>query len=297
MKQEPQDMVVKNLNLGLYPEREGALRIDKLQIPNVRTWTDITATTTYANKNLFLHNLTFDEGHHFQTVNIDLSKASGGKLTLEVKGSVGKGGTIEGNVGLSTTKSSFQTETKVSASDISLGQLSEYFGRPAGALAGDVKNFQMDWKGTLDEPRSWEGTITAEIDNVRQNGIALDRVGLDVVANNGTATVRQAQIDRGTNHVRLEGTVQLPKTTAGFRRTPGDLKLKVDAPNLQEITAFLPTPVTGSLQANGTIKTDNSIARLELTAQGDLIGYDKAAVKSLTREDFRDQKIAGDGCD
>ena len=291
MKQEPQDMVVKNLNLGLYPDREGALRIDKLQIPNVRTWTDITATTTYANKNLFLHNLTFDEGHHFQTVNIDLSKASGGKLTLEVKGSVGKGGTIEGNVGLSTTKSSFQTETKVSASDISLGQLSEYFGRPAGALGGDVKNFQMDWKGTLDEPRSWEGTITAEIDNVRQNGIALDRVGLDVVANNGTATVRQAQIDRGTNHVRLEGTVQLPKTTAGFRRTPGDLKLKIDAPNLQEITAFLPTPVTGSLQANGTIKTDNSIARLELTAQGDLIGYDKAAVKSLSAKISATKKL------
>ena len=93
---QPQDTVVRNFNVGLYPDREGALRIDKLEIPNVHNWTDITATTTYANKNLFLHNLTLDEGHHFQTVNIDLSKARGGKLGLEVKGSVGEGGKIEG---------------------------------------------------------------------------------------------------------------------------------------------------------------------------------------------------------
>ena len=47
----------------------------------------------------------------FQTVNIDLSEAGGGKLTVEVKGSVGEGGTIEGNVGLSANKSSFHTTT------------------------------------------------------------------------------------------------------------------------------------------------------------------------------------------
>ena len=288
---QPQDTVVRNFNVGLYPDREGALRIDKLQLPNIHDWTDITATTTYANKNLFLHNLTLDEGHHFQTVNIDLSKAKGGKLGLEIKGSVGEGGKIEGTAGLSTTKSSFETTTKVNASGISLGQLSEYFGRPAGALAGDVKNFQMDWKGALDQPQSWRGTIAAQVDNVRQNGLALGHVGLDVVADKGTATVREARIDRGTNHVQLRGTVQLPKRTEGFRRTPGDLQLTVDAPDLKELTAFLPTPATGSLQANGTIKTDNSIARLELTAQGDLIGYDKAAVKTLSAKISATKKL------
>jgi len=287
---QPQDTVVRNFNLGLYPDREGALRIDKLQIPNVHSWNDISATTTYANKNLFLHNLTFDEGHHFQTVNIDLSKAGGGKLALEVKGSVGAG-EIEGNVGLSTTKSSFETETKVKASGISLGQLSEYFGRPAGALAGDVNNFQMDWHGTLDEPQSWRGTIAAQIDNVRQSGIALDHVGLNVVAENGTATVREARIDRGLNHVRFDGTVQLPKTTEGFRRTPGDLRLTVDAPNLKELTAFLPTPVTGSLQANGRIRTENSIAYLELTAQGNLLGFGQAAAKTLSAKISATKKL------
>ncbi|MBA2435404.1 MAG: translocation/assembly module TamB domain-containing protein [Chthoniobacterales bacterium] len=287
---QPKDTVVRNFNLGLYPDKEGALRIDKLQIPNVHDWTDITATTTYANKNLFLKNLTFDQGHHFQTVNIDVSKARGGKLELQVSGAVGEG-KIEGNVGLSTTKSSFKTKTKVNASDISLGQLSEYFGQPAGALAGHVKNFKMDWQGALDSPETWAGTIAAEVDNVQQGGIKLDHVGLDVVADKGTATVREARIDRGTNHVSLKGTVQLPKTTEGFRRTPGDLKLTVDAPNLQELTAFMNPPMTGSLQATGTIKTDQSIARLNLDAKGDLIGYDKAAVNSLTAKISATKKL------
>ncbi len=149
----------------------------------------------------------------------------------------------------------------------------------------------MDWQGTLDAPQTWAGTITAQIDNVKQNGIVLDHVGLDVVADKGTATVREARIDRGTNHVQLSGTVQLPKTTEGFRRTPGDLKLTVDAPNLQELTAFMSPPMTGSLQANGTIKTDQSIARVELTAQGDLIGFDKAAVKSLSAKISATKKL------
>ena len=222
LRGQPKDTVVRNFNIGLYPEKEGALRIDRLQIPNVHDWSDITATTTYANKNLFLHNLTLDEGHHFQTVNIDLSKAGGGKLAVEVKGSVGEGGTIEGNVGLSATKSFFDATTKVSASDISLGRLSEYFGRPAGALTGDVKDFKMDWQGALDAPQSWQGTVTANINNVRQGGIALDHLGLDVVADKGTATVREARIDRGTNHLTLDGTDTVAENERGLSpRTAG----------------------------------------------------------------------------
>ncbi len=287
---QPEETVVRNFNIGLYPDREGALRIDKLQIPNVHSWSEITATTTYAHKNLFLRNLTLDEGHHFQTVNIDASKAGGGKLTLQIAGVLG-GGKLEGNVGLNTTESSFETTTKVSASGISLGGLSEYFGRPAGALAGDVKDFEMDWRGTLDQPQTWNGTITAQVDKVRQSGIALDHVELDVAAANSTATVRTARADAGTNHVRIDGTVQLPKTMEGFRRVPGNLQLVVDAPDLKQLTAFLPQPATGSLRANGTITTDQSMARVELTAKGDLIGFDKAAVKTLTAKISATKKL------
>ena len=149
----------------------------------------------------------------------------------------------------------------------------------------------MDWQGALDTPQSWSGTIAAQVDNIRQSGLAFERVTIDIQAANGTAAVHEARIDTGTNHVQVRGTVQLPKTTQGFRRTPGNLQLKVDAPDLRQLTAFLPQPVTGSLQANGTIKTDQSIARLELTAQGDLLGLGDAAVKSLAAKISATKKL------
>jgi hypothetical protein len=149
----------------------------------------------------------------------------------------------------------------------------------------------MDWRGTLDTPSSWEGTITAQVDNVRQSGLAFDRVGLDVTAAAGTATVREARIDTGTNHVQVRGTVQLPATIRGFRRAPGDLRLVVDAPDLKQLNAAMAKPLTGSLQAQGTIKTDQSIARLEMTAQGDLIGFGDAAAKSLAAKISATKKL------
>ena len=53
-----------------------------MQIPGVHTWTDITATTTYANKNLYLHNLTLDQNNKLEMVNIDASQIGQGKLGL-----------------------------------------------------------------------------------------------------------------------------------------------------------------------------------------------------------------------
>ena len=90
---------------------------------------------------------------------------------------------------------------------------------------------------------------------------------------------------------RCSGTVQLPATIRGFRRTPGDLRLVVDAPDLKQLTALMTKPVTGSLQAQGTIKTDQSIARLEMTAQGDLIGFGDAAAKSLAAKISATKKL------
>ena len=291
---KPQDTVVRNLNVGLYPERNGALRIDKLQIPNVHSWTNITATTSYANKNLFLHNLTLDQGNHFQTINIDASKIASGKAVVEIAGSVGNGN-IGGNLALNLGKSSYQTDTKLNASGISLAALSEYFGRPPGAIAGDVKHIQMDWHGTLDQPQSWHGTINAQIDNLRQNKLALARVNLDLAAENGVATVKDARIEAGNNHVQLHGSIQLPKTKEGFRRMPGDFQFSVDAPDLKQLTAFLSPPATGSLQANGSVKVEDSTIRLDLTANGDLIGFDKAAIKKLTARIAASKKMPAAG--
>ncbi len=281
IKQQPQDMVIKNLNIGLYPKQEGRLAIDKVQIPGVNTWTDITATTTYANKNLFLHNLTLDQNNKFETVNIDASKAGQGKLGVNFKGALG-GGDVASQMELSTSGTGYEANTNVHVKDISLDKLGQLLGKSPGQFSGDVKNADIDLKGALDKPASWNGKINTEISNLKAGKFQLDDVKLDLDAANGQATVHEARIDQGKNHVDLHGSIDLPETAGGFGKTPGNLQISVDAPDLQQLTSFLATPATGSLQANGNLKTGNGKADLDLKANGESITFDGASVKQMS---------------
>ncbi|HEY2799493.1 MAG TPA: translocation/assembly module TamB domain-containing protein [Chthoniobacterales bacterium] len=281
IKKQPQDMVIKNLTIGLYPKKEGRLQIDKMQIPGVHTWTDITATTTYANKNLYLHNLTLDQNNKLETLNVDVSKIGQGKLGLKLKGTLG-GGDVASQMELSTAGMSYETNTNVHAKDISLGKLGELIGKSPGQFSGDVKSADIDLKGALDKPATWNGTIKTDISNLREGGMALDHVKLDVDAANGHATVRAARIDQGNNRVQLRGSIELPKTTAEFGQTPGNFQIAVDAPDLKQLTPFMARPASGSLQANGNLRTGNGKVQLDLRAKGNLIGFDGAAVKQFT---------------
>jgi hypothetical protein len=86
---------------------------------------------------------------------------------------------------------------------------------PGGALAGDVKNFQMDWRGTLDTPQSWNGRSVAQVDNVRQSGLAFDRVTL--TSRRRRHGDRCGGADRYWNKsLQVRGTVQLPATIKAF---------------------------------------------------------------------------------
>ncbi len=281
LKGQPQDTVVKNFNLTLFPNREGALRIDRLQIPGVHTWTDVAATTTYANKNLYLHNLVLDQENKLELVNLDASQLAQGKLGVQFKGTL-SGGEVASQIDVTTAGTTYRAQTNVHAQNISLGKLAAYLGKSPGAFSGDVKNADIDLNGSLNQPSSWDGTINANVENVRQGNFVIDDVKLDVVADHGKATVRAARLDAGTNHIALRGTIDLPKTAEGFGRTPGNFQVSIDAPDLKQLTGFLTPPATGSLQANGSLTTNDGVVQLDLKATGDLIGYGEAAIKNLT---------------
>ncbi len=281
IRDQPQDFVLRNFNLDLDPHRDGALKIDRLQIPNVHTWTNVSATTSYADKNLFLRNLTFDQQNKFQVVNIDASHIRSKALAVAIDGTL-VGGTVKGNVSLKKKRSSFATDVDLNANGISLGKLAEYFGQPAGLIAGDVEDMKIDWHGVLKNPKSWNGSIAAHVTNVRQKDLVLDAVDLDVTAANGTATVRKAQIVGGNNHVGISGAATLPESINDFGRTPADLRLVVHAPDLKQLTGFLSPPITGSAEASGSIQIKHETALLRLSVNGNEIGFGEAAAKQMT---------------
>jgi len=130
-----EDLLLRNLNLGLYPQREGNLQIDQLLIPNVHAWSHICAATSYQNKNLFLRNLVFDQENQFRLVNLDASHIGSKSVGLAIDGSIGQG-RISGSVVLREAKHSLETNIKLNGDGISLAKLSEYFGRTSGLVAG-----------------------------------------------------------------------------------------------------------------------------------------------------------------
>lgn len=280
IRSAPQDLVVGDLNIDLNPQGDGELHIARLQIPGVHSWTNIAAITSYTNRNLFLRNLTLDPQNKFQVVNVDASKIGSKALAITIDGVVA-GGKIKGTIALRQKRSSLESNIHLGSAGISLAQLSEYFGQPAGALAGDVENLNINGHGILNRPRTWNGTISARVTNVHQKQLALDRVELDITAADGVATIGAARITGGKNRVELSGTATLPQTTEDFGRAPANLKLAIAAPELETLTGFLSPPLTGAGQATGTLTIRNETIALHLAVTGDQIGFDKAVVNHL----------------
>jgi autotransporter translocation and assembly factor TamB len=291
IRDRPQDFILRNLNLALDPKRDGELRMDRLQVPNLRTWNNVFATTSYTNKNLFLRNLVFDPQNQFQVVNVDASRIRSKSLGLTIDGSL-VGGSLKGTVSLREKKSSLAAEINFSAERISLGKLTEYFGQPAGFIAGDVENLKIDWRGILKNPKSWNGSIAARITNVRQKDLALDQVDLELTAANSFATVKQALAVAGNNRVQLSGTATLPTSIDDFGRAPADLKLLVHAPNLKQLTGFLAPPITGTADANGSVAVKDQTIFLKMSVNGNQIGFDTTAAKQLAATIDASKKMA-----
>jgi autotransporter translocation and assembly factor TamB len=86
MESQPQPLLIEHLSLELNPNRPGELRVGKLQLPSGRSWTAVTARTSYENHNLFLRDLILDDQTKLSVVNLDASKIDAKKLDLAITG-------------------------------------------------------------------------------------------------------------------------------------------------------------------------------------------------------------------
>jgi autotransporter translocation and assembly factor TamB len=294
IRSKPEDLVVNNLELGLYPDRKGNLSVRELRIPNVHSWSDISAATSYKDRNLFVRNLLLDQQTQFRVVNIDASKIGSKILTGAVEG-VYAGGTLSSSARLEQTRKSLVIGLQLQAKNISLDALGKYFGRPGDQLAGDVKQISVDWRGVLNKPKTWNGSLIAHLENVRRNKMAIDVADLELTAANGIATMRNAQIVASDNHVQLSGTLDLPPSIEAFGQTPGNFLLTIAASNLEQLTGFLQKPVTGSLQVDGRINIKDAVITANLRTTGEHLDFDKNTLEKLSATIEASKKMPAPG--
>src|SRR4029077_5365428 len=132
-----QDLVMDHFDLELDPTKPGELHMDALQIPGAPVWRNISARTSYTNKNLVLGELALDSENQFRLIAIDASRLKSKSLEVVIDATLA-GGTVAGSVALSETAHSLETKSRLVSEHVSLDKLRAYLGSPASIPAGEI---------------------------------------------------------------------------------------------------------------------------------------------------------------
>ncbi len=318
MASRPNDLLIQGLSLELNPKQAGELRIGKLQLATGRTWTDVTAQTTYENRNLFLRNLVLDEQTKLEVVNIDASQIGANQLAVGVKGTVA-GGKIDTTMSLGAKEGSMETKIDLNVEETSLETVRKYLQpaaaaqkedpataiaeateaaakegaeaagaqspEPAGPIPpgvnGDVRNLSIKLTGKADQPNSWNGTVQGRIENLEASGVTFDRADIDINARDGRAEINNVELTRGSNKITLRGTAELPETVGGLGHQPGTIQLRAQLPALGEITAGMAQPITGSAEVNGEVKVGDGTVKADIAMVGGPIDFGQGTAQKV----------------
>ena len=264
---EKPDFVLEHFNLSLDPKNPGELRAAVLQIPNADAWRNISAKTSYTNKNLVISGLALDDQNQFRLIAFDASHIAGRSIEVVLDSSIA-GGTIAGSLALSETGESLHMKLRLVAENVSLDTLRGYLGRPPEFLAGDVQSLKVQADGTLDAPKTWSGSLQAQINNLRQESIFFDHVVVSATSRNGIATVDSGEATNGANKIAFTGTAELPNHIREFGRNGARFELNASLPDLQSLTARFDQPVSGAGTVTGTAEIKNAVLSADLSFSG-----------------------------
>ncbi|MCA1658382.1 MAG: AsmA-like C-terminal region-containing protein, partial [Verrucomicrobiaceae bacterium] len=238
-----QDFVLEHFDVDLDPRNPGEVRIATLQIPSAPPWRQIAAKTSYTNKNLVISGLVLDEENQIRLIAFDASHIASRSLEVVLDASLAHG-TVVGSLALRETPHSLDTKLRLVAENVSLDTLRGYIGRPPEFLAGDVQRLTIEGNGVINAPRTWTGSLQAQINNLRQENLFFDHVVLNLRARDGIATLEPSEATNGSNKIGVKGTADLPANIREFGRFPARFEISAALPDLQSLTARFPQPLS-----------------------------------------------------
>jgi hypothetical protein len=259
------EFAVQGLTLFLDPVLPGSLDIALLQIPRVRTWHDLKATGSYANRDLILNGLEIDPQIIVQRFELDASQRAQGVNRMDVQGEVFGGsaqfsllvrelpGKHENNV------SNALAQVDAGVSDVSLEKVSQYFGVKAPAI-GSVSDASVHLTGDPNTPSSWTGDLTTEIGTVRAGSAVLDKANLRLDVSNGWATFGSTLFS-GSNSVTIQANGKLPESLDGFAGTAVSGWLSVSGNDLHQLAGGV---TSGRVAGDGTFDLRDNTLRASL---------------------------------
>jgi TamB, inner membrane protein subunit of TAM complex len=281
VRDSPRDLVIEHVDFDLSPRQAGQLRIEKLQLPTAQSWSNIAGQTSYANKNLVLRDLALNDQDRIRLLNVDASHIDTKQLSINLDVAIG-GGTISGTGMFNETASSLNAKIHLAAAKVSADSFNKYLDLPEGFISGDIEHFVVDLTGGLDAPRTWNGTISAQVNDFSSGQFGFDRGVLDVMARDGTATLRSADIVQGNNESHLHGSAELPNELSGFGRSPATLEIAAKAPDLSQVSASTGEKISGSAEVSGKIDIVNAKLEANLDITAEQLGFADGTIEKVT---------------
>src|SRR5256886_3551089 len=168
------------------------------------------------------------------------------------------------------------------AENVSLDTLRGYIGRPPEFLAGDARHLAIEADGTIEAPRTWNGSVQAEIDNLRQENLFFDHVAVSATARDGVATVDSGEATNGLNKIGFKGTTELPNHIREFGRYGARFEINGSLPDLQSLTARFAQPLAGAATITGTAQIKDAVLRANLSFSGGPIAYGDTGAAQFT---------------
>ncbi len=227
------------VNILFDPEKEGYVRVGRVQAPGVPVWENISATTSYQNRNLFIRGLALSPELVIEEINFDASnresgagsaalkaKVFGGRLDLELSGQ-------ELDAPGEKLKQAYSTHLVLNASSIDVAAAAEYFGAPKLPI-GKLGKIDLDFTGEPERPATWTTTTEIALDEFTAGGLPIRAIQLNLDARNGEAKLR-AGAAVASNQARIEATASLPPTIEQFSASAVAAEIRLTAPKLAEV--------------------------------------------------------------
>jgi hypothetical protein len=281
VRNRPHDFVMEHVDLDLDPRNPGQLKIDKLQLVGGQMWLKVAAQTSYANRILILREVALSNDERVRELRVDASRIGERKLAINLDYSVGAG-KLSGSFALNEAQSSLNTDLHLHAENVPVGVINKYAALPEDFIRGQIEKLDVDLSGLISSPRTWQGKLIAQFSSFQQQGIAFDRGIFQISAGNGTAVLQTGDVIQGQNEFHLRGTTEMPANFKDFGRSPASLEIAGTAADLQQLTAGLAQPITGSAQFDGRIDIVNTQIEANLNVTADSVGFSNGTIEKLS---------------
>jgi hypothetical protein len=267
---------IKGFHLLLDPQAVGYLRVARMEIPGVPLWQNLSAETSYAQRNFFIRHLVLAPELVLEEVNFDASQRAQNKGSVDVKAALFGGSLHVALSGNQLNKNgenlqhSYNTMLQIEAADIGIDGAAKYFGAPKPPAAR-LGKLDILFTGEPEKPRTWKGHANSRVEAIDLDKTTIDGVELAANFDSGKAELQTVNIAAGKNNVSLAASVALPESVNDFALSDVDAALKIDAPDLPALTGMLPEPFTGRITGGGPIKLGKGWVKANLDLQVDAL--------------------------